>query len=269
MTQSPIQDLRDDSLLRAGFVGPLDGALEYIRQTAGWILPLYILATGPLILVAVAEISAIMERDVTASQFYLLLALPALVWRWGICSLIQSRVLADLSGTKPPAIRKRIAFILVIRTALAPLAIWGIFFFVIPSLLAIAAGTLVTPLLLDASNTGWNQVKKLMRYSVVSTRAMRLAALLMVIFLFASSMVYGVLAIMGTFVLPSLLGIADPRIGVILNSGTLNLGLDFFTLLALDLLWCVSGVILFLELDARRTGADLRSRLQAMLEGPR
>lgn len=269
MTQSPVHDLRDESLLRAGFVGPLDGAMEYIRQTAGWILPLYILATGPLILVGVAEISAIMERDSTASQFYLLLALPALLWRWGICAQIQSRVLADLSGTKPPPLRKKIAFILVIRTALAPLAIWGIFFFIIPSLLAIAAGTMVTPLLLDAPNTGWNQVKKLLRYSIVSARAIRLAALLLVIFMAASSMVYGVLAIMGTFVLPSLLGIADPRIGVILNSGTLNLGLDMFTLLALDLLWCVAGVILFLELDARRTGVDLRSRLQAMLEAPR
>ncbi len=269
MRQSPIQDLRDESLLRAGFVGPLDGALEYIRQTAGWILPLYVLAAGPLILVAAAEISAIMDRDSTASQFYLLLALPALLWRWGICSLLQSRVFADLSGTKPPPMRKKIAFILVIRTALAPLAFWGIFFFVIPSLLAIAAGTMVTPLLLDAPNTGWIQVKKLMRYSVVSTRAILLAALLLVIFLVASSMVYGVLAVVGTFVLPSLLGIADPRIGVILNSGTLNLGLDFFTLLALDLLWCVAGVILFLELDARRTGADLRSRLQSMLEAPR
>ncbi len=269
MTQAPIHDLRDESLLRAGFVGPLDGALEYIRQTAGWILPLYVLATAPLILVALAEISAIMDRDSTASQFYLLLAIPALLWRWGFCSLIQSRVLADLSVTKPPALRKKIAFILVIRTALAPLAFWGIFFFVIPSLLAIAAGTMVTPLLLDARNTGWNQVTKLMRYSVVSTRAIRLAALLLVMFLVASSMVYGVLAIMGTFVLPSLLGIADPRIAVVLNSGTLNLGLDFFTLLALDLLWCVAGVILFLELDARLTGADLRSRLQSMLEAPR
>ncbi len=266
MPPTTANDLRDDSLIRTGFAGPLDAAVEYIRLRLGWIFPLYVLAAGPLILLGMAAISTIVTHDATATPFFALLALPALVWRWCWLTVIQARVQEELSAKRPSGVLKRLPFVLVIRLAIAPLVLWGTGLLIFPALMAMAAGTMATPLLLDAPNTGWKQIKKLFRHSIASGRAMKLAGLLALIFIALGSGIYGVLELLGQFILPSLMGVSDPRISLIINSSAMALGFDFFTLLALDLLWCVTGVILYNELEARRTGADLRVRLQSQME---
>ena len=266
MTSNAAADVREESLMRGGFAGPLDSAADYIRRSALWLVPAYVLAAGPLIAVAVPAISAIMERDAMAAQFYAVIMVPALIWRWAGLALIQSRVFGELSGKQPAFIWKRMGPILALRMVLAPLAIWGMFLMVAPSLAAMSAATLTAPLLLDGPDAGFRQVAKLFRYSVARGRAIWLAGFLLAAFLILSAMIFGVLQLLQSFVFPALLGISDARISMVVNSGAMNLGLDLLVFLLLDLLWCIAGVILYLELDASRTGTDLRIRLQALLE---
>lgn len=251
------------------FAGGLDSGLEFIRASAAWTVPMYVLAAAPTALVMLPIMGEIARHRPSAAMWYCQLLLPAMVWRWCVLAVIQQRVRGAITGKTEPHLLKRVFPLVIVRLALAAWVVWGCYLLVVPAFPALILGGLVAPILLDAPRLSLQQLSRPLLKALVSPGVWRH---LLAILLTLGAVYVGLIAtmqVMARTVIPSLAGISDLRLQLLLGSSVYTMGIGLFIWMAFDLLWHVSAPILFYQLQSRRTGADIQFRLQSLRETAR
>ena len=250
------------------FAGGLDSGLEFIRAFAAWTVPMYVLAVVPTALLLLPIIADIAGHRPSRATLYCWLLLPAMVWRWCILALIQQRVRWAVTGKTDAGLLKWRLFPLIIaRLALAVWAVWGCWLLMVPGLPALILGALVAPTLLDVPTVSFKHVSRPLRIGLASPGTWR-QLLVIVLTLFVVYIgIAGTLDILADTVIPSLAGVSDLRLQLLLRSSALKMGIVLFIWMAFDLLWHISCTMQFYHLQSRYTGADIQFRLNG-LRGP-
>lgn len=243
---------------------PLDAAFEYLCRQPLRVLPLYLLAMLPtsLAVLHLFDIVASQYRSGVASAAALLtLTMP---WRWIGLAVMQRRVQEDVRGEPAPRVRQRWIRILFMRLYSFIFLTWGSLL-VAPAYYGLFLSVLATPTALETDQPAHEQLKRTFgwmnrNFARLARVAVALGALTLLLYLTVIVTQY----LMLQMILPYILGLDVADMQLTMQSWSWVLSLCYLLLLALDLWWQVSGVMLFYDLQSRRVGNDLRARLRLL-----
>ena len=249
------------------FAGSLDAALDFIRADAAVALPIYVIAAAPTVLFLVAMLGDIAVHRPSEATGLCVLMIPAMLWRWAWLFLLQRRVAYAMTGRlESRRFWKRLPAMLLLRLASALWLVWGIWLLVVAAVPAVLFGAWIGPTLLDAPAASLKAIRRPLLAGITSRPTWLQFGIAMVIFLVAWAGICGVCDIIAGFVLPSLLGMSDNRVELLLGGSVLKLGLALVVWLAGDLLLHVTAVIEYSHVQSRHSGADLERRISRLLE---
>lgn len=249
---------------RGSVLGPLDGALEYLRRRGGRLLPLYLWANAPLAAAVLVMIDTVTAQHRSALPDAAWMLTGAMVWRWVWQGLVQKRVQEDLRGQPVLPLRRRALSLLMTRLICFVLITWGSFL-VVPAFYALFASSFAAPILLESPGRPAPLIARTVRWTHAAVgRLSRLIVVLGVLTLLLYLMVLGTqILLLGTFV-PGILGIDTTDAQLTFGGYAASLIFLFIMFLLLDFYWTAASVLLFYDLQARRLGSDLRQRMAAL-----
>jgi hypothetical protein len=249
----------------ADFAGSLDAALEFIRADAAWTFPTYVLAVAPTALLALPLIGDITVHRPGDAAVYCALLIPAMIWRWYILALLQRRVCHAATGKIESGVFKRRIFpMLIVRLAIAVGAVWGAWLLVVPAFPAVILGAWIAPAFMEAPVASWEHLHGPILAGLTSAGTWRQFLLMLLAFFVIWIGTVGTLEILASFVIPSLAGISDLGLDLLLRSEALWLGILLLVWMAFDLLWHVTSVIEFYRVQSRHSGADIAFRISRL-----
>jgi len=242
---------------------PMDVAVEYLRGRAWRVLPPFLLAIVPF------SAAVLMAIDVAVSQHRAAVAetcgllTMATVWRWAWLAVVQRRVQCDLRGAAPAPLRRHMVAILLGRIFACVAIVWG-GFLVIPAFYGFFLSGLLTPMLLEREGRAWtNTCRTLTWIHNAAGRLSKITWMLLVLFMLVTVSVVALQLIVVNMLLPGFFGLAPSDLALTVGSRTWVLCVCYFLFVVFDLYWAVLAVVLYYDVQSRRLGTDLRSRILA------
>ena len=242
-------------------MAPLDVALEYLRGNIWRLLPPYLTAMAPFsgaVLLAIDVVTS--EHRANVAGACALLTLTT-CWRWGWLAVVQRRVQADLRREPPRPLLPRLATILLLRLYANFALLWGSLI-VVPAFYALFISGFATPMVLERPAGMWSQTRQMLRWIHGAAGRLGKACIALAVLwalLAASAFALQLFAVHS--VLPSLLGQRTADLAVTVASSSWTMCVFYFLFVLFDLYWTVASVVIFYDLQSRRLGTDLRSRL--------
>jgi hypothetical protein len=161
-------------------------------------------------------------------------------------------------------LRRRLVGILLVRLYANVVLTWG-GVLILPSFYALFAGSFAAPMLLEREGPLLGEARRVL--GLVHHAAGRLTLVLIALTALGLALVvavrtahYAVIAV----VLPSLLGMDTTGAVLTVQSVSWKLSVLYFIFVFLDFFWTVAAVFLYYDSQSRRTGSDLRARLQRL-----
>jgi hypothetical protein len=240
---------------------PLDRAVEYARENLGSLLPTYALAAAPMTLAMYYAIDMVSSQHRSGLPLVALLFVVATFWRWIVLAYLQRRVQSDVRGTPALSVRSRLHWILLLRLYSNFLLTWGSTLIILAPPGMLLSG-LATPMLLDRPGAVGAIVREVFSWAQnASGRLMRIVSVVSILSVVVLSVVVGVHIIVLEMLLPSLAGYESPEQKLTFYSIGWYMSVGFALFLLFDFYWAIASVFIFDDLQARRTGSDLKRQL--------
>jgi hypothetical protein len=243
---------------------PLDEAVELLRGHMAEALPLYLAGVAPMSVAIFILIDAVAARKYSAAPEGCLLLAAATVWKWAFTSAVQGRMRARLSGKPGAPLRGRLLAIICVKLAASMAMLWGSMV-VIPPLYGFFLSGLAAPALLDRGGPALDEAEWISRWVSGSMgRAVKIVSAIGALFLTAYLGVTLLQLMVTGLVMPSLLGMDATGAELTLYGVEWQMAILYLLFLVFDLYWTVAAVTLYYDVQSRRAGVDLGSRLKAM-----
>jgi hypothetical protein len=245
----------------------LDAAGEYLRVRGLRLAPVYLLGMLPFSVAILFLIDAIGAEHHSGTMWWCMGLVVALVWRWCFLARVQQCVQRELQARAGLPLFTRLPWILLFRLYANVALTWGSMLLV-PSFYAFFAGSFAAPVLLEREGPAPREIGRMLGWVHHSAGRLSRAVISLTVFsLIMALVVYIVQRAIVNFVLPSLLGMDATGMELTMRGWTWLLSWLYFLFLALDFAWTVAAVFLYYDSQSRRTGSDLRARLQALAGG--
>jgi len=253
-----------DISIDRGAAGALDAAIMVLRRRIRALLPLYVLAIAPVAVAMLWIIDAVAAQDRSGLAVGCGLITVATLWRWGWLAVLQRRVQAELRGTEPMAVRRRLLAILVTRLYALFLLTWG-GLVLIPAYWGQFLTGFATPALLEREGPATRQVRQALSWTTrgidpLGRALAELAALMAAVALGAIALQLLVVQMLW----PALTGLDPTGMQLTLRGLGWGISVGFALFCVYDLYWHVASVTLFYHLAGRRLGTDLHQRLASL-----
>jgi hypothetical protein len=245
---------------------PLDAAVEYLRLRIDRVLPMYIFAMAPHIVITALLISALVGERRSEAALYCLYLAGATLWRWVWISRLQASVRDDLQGQRAGNFWSRLPAVLLVRLYCNIAITWGSFLVGVPAFYGLFLGSFAAPLLLENSDPAIGRIRLGISWIQHSARRLvRISLSITVIAVFLTLAIFVCQFILTQSYIPSLLGLNISHLNVTLNSWSWELGVFYFVFLAIDCFWTVASVVIYYDSQSRRVATDLRVRLSGLI----
>ena len=253
-----------DKISASPALRPLDDAVEYIRSNGARVFPLYVAAVVPMTLSMLMLLDIVSTGRYSALPEGCMLLAAATVWKWIWSAIAQARVQASLSGRPGSGVRGMMTYIITLKLGAGIAMLWGSFM-VLPAIYGFFLTGMAAPVLLDTGRSIPDSVQWVTGWIGDSMHgALKIIAAITLLFLVAYLGVT-MLQLMVTYtIMPSLLGMDSTELSLTIWSSAWQMAVLYMLFLVFDFFWMVAAVLLYHDIQSRRTGADLSQRLTAL-----
>jgi|GEM_PF-5729866 len=247
----------------------LDQAAIYLRKNIGSLTYQYAMAVAPLTVAFWLWVDAISAQDRADAKTISWLILVALIWRWIGVAWFQTNVACRLAGTTAPSrsvfIRRLPHFLLARLTAHTTMVVGSLL--IVPGLWGFYACVFTAPItyaqspLTNAVHTTGQALKlgKSNTYALFKHSGIFTLWCLVV----TGGLILTSLILVHT-ILPNLLGIDTSMAAVSMGSAVWLMFVGFVVFCFVDLFFSVAAVFFLRQLQAKKTGQDLVTRLRRL-----